>query len=97
MHEHPDGATSWKLPEMQELLNHADVIRTKGHMCAHGMKSKDEKGEGKVQEYIKAEIDRNMIKYQAVGLALMVVAVFGIILCGYLLGCISHKAPSWLR
>ena len=58
---------------------------------------KDEKGEGKVQEYIKAEIDRNMIKYQAVGLALMVVAVFGIILCGYLLGCISHKAPSWLR
>ncbi len=49
LHEHPDTATSWQLPEMVQLLMHPDVIRTKGHMCAYGMKSKDEDGEGFVK------------------------------------------------
>ncbi len=39
--EHPASATSWKLPEMV-------VMRVVGHMCVHGMKSKDEQGEGLV-------------------------------------------------
>eukprot|EP00973_Karenia_brevis_P087828 12182981-Karenia_brevis.AAC.1 len=32
LHEHPHGATSWKLPAMQQLLNLPGVIRTRSHM-----------------------------------------------------------------
>ncbi len=35
---------------MVQLLMRPDVIRTKGHMCAYGMKSKDGHGEGLVKE-----------------------------------------------
>ena len=44
LHEHPWGAWSWKLPEVQELLNHASVKLGKGHMCVHGMTATDTKG-----------------------------------------------------
>ena len=46
LHEHPEFAKSWGLSEMVQLLQHPDVIRTRGDMCAHGMKAPDAAGEG---------------------------------------------------
>ena len=50
VHEHPDGATSWNLSCMKKLLRHPRVIECKVHMCAYGMKSRDELGEGLVMK-----------------------------------------------
>jgi len=48
LHEHPAGATSWRTKKIQELEKLEGVLRVVGHMCRHGMKSKDENGEGLV-------------------------------------------------
>ena len=48
LHEHPDGATSWDVKCMQNLLNHPAAIRVRGDMCPHGMQSKDHEGTGHV-------------------------------------------------
>ncbi len=50
LHEHPASAKSWQLPEMIQLLTHPGVVKVVGHMCAYGMKSTDEKGEGLVKK-----------------------------------------------
>eukprot|EP00973_Karenia_brevis_P057945 8066748-Karenia_brevis.AAC.1 len=48
VHEHPTGATSWKLPSIIQLLNTHGVLRTSIHMCAYGMTSCDHEGTGLV-------------------------------------------------
>ena len=48
LHEHPDGATSWNMREMINLIDQPGVFRLTGHMCPHGMKSWDVHGEGLV-------------------------------------------------
>ncbi len=50
LHEHPASANSWKLPEIIQLLTYPGVVKVVGHMCAYGMKSTDEKGEGLVKK-----------------------------------------------
>ena len=39
-----------RLREIQQLMLHPGVIKVVGHMCAYGMKSTDEKGEGLVKK-----------------------------------------------
>ena len=36
-HEHPYSATSWKTPEVQEILGMEGVRTVRGDMCAFGM------------------------------------------------------------
>ena len=50
LHEHPNSATSWKMPEMQSLMSDLQIQKTVGHMCRYGMQSKDEHGSGKVKK-----------------------------------------------
>ena len=39
LHEHPNSATSWKMPEMASLMSDLELQRTVGHMCRYGMTS----------------------------------------------------------
>ena len=41
IHEHPNSASSWKLPEMMKLMDDLGIEKTVGHMCRFGMKSQD--------------------------------------------------------
>ena len=50
MHEHPVHATSWKEPEVVELMEQDDVYVVEGSMCRWGMKSKDASGVGYVRK-----------------------------------------------
>ena len=50
LHEHPNSASSWKMPEMQELMNSLGIDKTVAHMCRYGMQSSDELGAGKVKK-----------------------------------------------
>ena len=50
VHEHPDRSRAWDMPEMKEFLLKPEVGAITLHMCAFGMKSKDELGEGLVQK-----------------------------------------------
>ena len=50
LHEHPNSATYWKMPEMQSLMNDLHIQKNVGHMCRYGMRSKDEHGAGKVEK-----------------------------------------------
>ncbi len=45
MHEHPEHATSWGMPEMIELMMQPGVERTSCDMCAYGMTAVDKQGE----------------------------------------------------
>ena len=46
LHEHPHGADSWSMEEVEELLAEEDVMRIRGDMCAYGLKTwAEEKGE----------------------------------------------------
>ena len=49
LHEHPNSASSWKMPEMQELMNNLGIDKTVAHMCRYGMQSSDEQSTGKVK------------------------------------------------
>ena len=50
LHEHPNSASSWKMPEMQRLMNDLGIQKTVAHMCRYGMQSSDEAGAGKVKK-----------------------------------------------
>ena len=38
LHEHPDTATSWTLPSVQNYLNHDEIILVKSHQCRFGLR-----------------------------------------------------------
>ena len=44
LHEHPYSASSWKTPEVQEILGLEGVKMVKGDMCAFGMYQDTEEG-----------------------------------------------------
>ena len=48
LHEHPQSATSWKLPNIMKLASNPMVYKATTHMCRFGMVSTDEQGEGLV-------------------------------------------------
>ena len=50
LHEHPISASSWKMPEMQALMNDLKIQKTVGHMCRYGMLSSDMLGSSKVKK-----------------------------------------------
>ena len=50
IHEHPNSASSWKLPEMMKFMDDLGIEKTVGHMCRFGMKSQDEQGIGLVKK-----------------------------------------------
>ena len=52
LHEHPDGASSWKLDFVEAALRRPGVMRVKGHMCPWGMTSTDV--DGSTQLVLKA-------------------------------------------
>jgi hypothetical protein len=50
LHEHPNSATSWRMPEMVKLMETYDLAKTVAHMCRYGMYYKDHMGIGKVKK-----------------------------------------------
>ena len=48
--EHPQGASSWKVPEVQELINMDGVVRIDLDQCMFGLTSRDEQGAGLVEK-----------------------------------------------
>ena len=50
LHEHPDGASSWKNTKVQKIANTPGVYRVKGDMCTWDMKQEDEQGEGVIRK-----------------------------------------------
>jgi hypothetical protein len=48
LHEHPEGAWSWKLDFVQAILGMDGVMSVRGDQCPYGQMSKDELGEGLV-------------------------------------------------
>ena len=44
LHEHPAGATSWGLSEVQELMNKSDILTTIADQCMYGLLTNDDKG-----------------------------------------------------
>ena len=44
LHEHPKGSSSWKLPEVQELVEREGMYLVQSPMCRFGMKMKDMNG-----------------------------------------------------
>ena len=44
LHEHPHSATSWKMPEVEEIMGLDGVELTKGDMCAFGMYQDTDEG-----------------------------------------------------
>jgi hypothetical protein len=50
VHEHPDKSRAWHMPEVMQFLLRPEVGAVTLHMCAFGMKGKDELGEDLVQK-----------------------------------------------
>ncbi len=53
IHEHPIGASSWRMREMMELMAKGCVDAANVDMCQFGMKAKDKDGEGPVRKRTK--------------------------------------------
>ena len=50
LHEHPDSASSWKLPEVQRMMNNRKVRTVKCDMCTFGMEATDKEGTALVRK-----------------------------------------------
>ena len=50
LHEHPNSATSWHVPEIVQLMSKYDLTKTTVHMCMYGMRGKDKIGEGPIKK-----------------------------------------------
>jgi hypothetical protein len=50
LHEHPAGASSWKLDAIQKIRGSEGVVSVLGDMCAFGMTQRDKNGEGHVKK-----------------------------------------------
>ena len=50
VHEHPDRSRAWDMPEVKQFMLRPEVGAITLHMCAFGMKGRDELGEGLVQK-----------------------------------------------
>ena len=50
LHEHPEKATSWTNPVVEEVMRLKGVRKVIGHMCAFGMVQEDELGEGLIKK-----------------------------------------------
>ena len=53
MHEHPNKASSWQMPEVIEFAAHPDVNIAVCDMCAYGTKVQDADGEAYARERIR--------------------------------------------
>ena len=45
LHEHPAGAKSWKMPEVQKFMADTDAMTVTAHQCELGLRSRDRFGE----------------------------------------------------
>ena len=50
LHEHPQSATSWHVPEMVEFVAKHNLERLNAHMCCFGLQSSDDGGVGPVKK-----------------------------------------------
>lgn len=50
LHEHPDGARSWKNERVKAILEQEGVMRIVGDIYTFGMSHQDEEGEGLVRK-----------------------------------------------
>jgi hypothetical protein len=50
LHEHPNSASSWNMPEVADMVAHADVDVVTCDMCAYGLKVTDKIGEALVEK-----------------------------------------------
>ena len=46
LHEHPASASSWRLPEIQSLMEDLGIKKVNAHMCRFKMMSEDKQGKG---------------------------------------------------
>ena len=53
LHEHPNSATSWSMPEVADMVAHEDVNIVTCDMCAYGLKVKDKQGEALAEKRTK--------------------------------------------
>ena len=53
LHEHPNTATSWQMPEMIAFAAKPDIETTVCDMCAYGMQVQDEHGEAYARKNTK--------------------------------------------
>jgi len=53
LHEHPNSASSWSMPEVVEMMAHEDVDVTTCDMCAYGFNTSDNIGEALVEKRTK--------------------------------------------
>ena len=53
LHEHPNSAKSWEMPEVADMVAHEDVDVVTCDMCAYGLKIADALGEGLVEKRTK--------------------------------------------
>ena len=50
IHEHLETSTAWETDELKQLMLRPEVDATTVHMCAYGMESRDEQGQGLVKK-----------------------------------------------
>ena len=69
--EHPNSASSWKLPEMMEFMDSLGIDKVVGHMCRFRMESSDENGPGLVNKptgfLSNSEFVRNSLQKKCLG------------------------------
>ena len=53
LHEHPRGATSWKLPVVQKFIRETSALFVDSNMCAFDMMAEDKQGVGYVFKPIR--------------------------------------------
>ena len=53
LHEHPNTATSWQMPEVVAYASKSDVETAVCDMCAYGLRAKEEHGEALAQKRSK--------------------------------------------
>ena len=50
LHEHPNSATSWRMPEVVSLMEELSIDKKVAHMCRCGMMPSDANGPGEVKK-----------------------------------------------
>ena len=62
LHEHPNSAGSWKLPEIIELMNRFGCQKSVAHMCRYGMTASDSMGSGRMKKPTGLLTDAEFLK-----------------------------------
>ena len=62
LHEHPDSASSWKLPEVQRMMCNRKVKTLNCDMCTFGMEVTDKEGTALARKRTKLMSNSEILK-----------------------------------